>query len=213
MNNKKIKKYILLVGMLFFIPLTLLIVLGPLGKHNFSEPLYFGPSCDAGCESSDYQIPDFAFVNQDNQLINRDSLMGKIWVAAFVDFEDPNLPKITERLLIPNFKFRMEPDIYIICFDPNGYSDTAAVKKYLNQNLKYDDNRSKWQFLQGDSAAMDAFVRNGFLIQNLKSEAVFRLVDESGHIRGLYGNTEYHFENLMEDIAILNKKRKIKRGY
>ena len=199
--------------MLFFIPLTLLIVLGPLGKHNFSEPLYFGPNCDAGCESSDYQIPDFAFVNQDNQLINRDSLIGKIWVAAFVDFEDPNLPKITERLLIPNFKFRMEPDIYIICFDPNGYSDTAAVKKYLNQNLKYDDNRSKWQFLQGDSAAMNAFVRNGFLIQNLKSEAVFRLVDESGHIRGLYGNTEYHFENLMEDIAILNKKRKIKRGY
>lgn len=213
MNNKKLKKYILLVGMLFFIPLTLLIVLGPLGKHNFSEPLYFGPNCDAGCESSDYQIPDFAFVNQDNQLINRDSLMGKIWVAAFVDFEDPNLPKITERLLIPNFKFRMEPDICIICFDPNGYSDTAAVKKYLNQNLKYDDNRSKWQFLQGDSAAMNAFVRNGFLIQNLKSEAVFRLVDESGHIRGLYGNTEYHFENLMEDIAILNKKRKIKRGY
>lgn len=213
MKNKKLKKYILLVGMLFFIPLTLLIVLGPLGKHNFSEPLYFGPNCDAGCESSDYQIPDFAFVNQDNQLINRDSLIGKIWVAAFVDFEDPNLPKITERLLIPNFKFRMEPDIYIICFDPNGYSDTAAVKKYLNQNLKYDDNRSKWQFLQGDSAAMNAFVRNGFLIQNLKSEAVFRLVDESGHIRGLYGNTEYHFENLMEDIAILNKKRKIKRGY
>jgi cytochrome oxidase Cu insertion factor (SCO1/SenC/PrrC family) len=213
MNNKKIKKYILLVGMLFFIPLALLIFLGPMGKHNFSEPLYFGPNCDAGCESSDYQIPDFAFVNQDNQLINRDALMGKIWVAAFVDFEDPNLPKITERLLIPNFKFRMEPDIYIICFDPNGYSDTAAVKKYLNQNLKYDDNRSKWQFLQGDSAAMDAFVRNGFLIQNLKSEAVFRLVDESGHIRGLYGNTEYHFENLMEDVAILNKKRKFKRGY
>lgn len=199
--------------MLFFIPLALLIFLGPMGKHNFSEPLYFGPNCDAGCESSDYQIPDFAFVNQDNQLINRDALMGKIWVAAFVDFEDPNLPKITERLLIPNFKFRMEPDIYIICFDPNGYSDTAAVKKYLNQNLKYDDNRSKWQFLQGDSAAMDAFVRNGFLIQNLKSEAVFRLVDESGHIRGLYGNTEYHFENLMEDVAILNKKRKFKRGY
>jgi protein SCO1/2 len=213
MKNKKLKKYILLVGMLFFIPLTLLIVLGPLGKHNFSEPMYFSPTCENGCETADYQIPDFAFTNQDNQLINRDSLMGKIWVAAFVDFEDPNLPKITERLLIPNFKFRMEPDIYIVCFDPNGYSDTAAVKKYLNQNLKYDDNRSKWQFLQGDSTAMDSFIRNGFLIQDLKSEAVFRLVDESGHIRGLYGNTEYHFENLMEDIAILNKKRKIKRGY
>jgi protein SCO1/2 len=213
MKNKKIKKYILLVGMLFFIPLVLLIVLGPMGKHNFSEPPYFGPACDTGCVYSDYQIPDFAFTNQDNQLINRDSLLGKIWVAAFVDFEDPNLPKITERLLIPNFKFRMEPDIYIICFDPNGYSDTSAVKKYLNQNLKYDDNRSKWQFLQGDSAAMSSFVRNGFLINDLKSEAVFRVVDESGHIRGLYGNTEYHFENLMEDIAILNKKRKIKRGY
>ena len=213
MKNKKLKKYILLVGMLFFIPFTLLIVLGPMGKHNFSEPLYFGPSCDEGCETSDYQIPDFAFVNQDNQLITRDSLMGTIWVAAFVDFEDPNLPKITERLLIPNFKFRMEPDIYILCFDPNGYSDTAAVQAYVTQNLRYSNNKSKWQFLQGDSAAMDAFVRNGFLIQDLKNEAVFRLLDEAGHIRGLYGNTEYHFENLMEDIAILNKKRKIKRGY
>lgn len=213
MKNKKLKKYILLVGMLFFIPLTLLIVLGPMGKHNFSEPLYFGPACDTGCVSSDYQIPDFAFVNQNNELINRDSLMGKIWVAAFVDFEDSKLPKITERLLIPNFKFRMEPDIYILCFDPNGYSDTAAVQAYVTQNLRYSNNKSKWQFLQGDSATMDSFVRNGFLIQDLKNEAVFRLLDESGHIRGLYGNTEYHFENLMEDIAILNKKRKIKRGY
>jgi len=213
MKNKKLKKYILLVGMLFFIPLTLLIVLGPMGKHNFSEPKYYSPDCEEGCENSDYQIADFAFTNQDNQLINRDSLMGKIWVAAFVDFEDPNLPKITERLLIPNFKFRMEPDICIICFDPNGYKDTAAVKAYLQQNLRYDDNGFKWQFLQGDSAAMNSFIRNVFLIQDLKKEAVFRLVDESGHIRGLYGNTEYHFENLMEDIAILNKKRKIKRGY
>ncbi len=213
MKNKKLKKYILLVGMLFFIPLTLLIVLGPMGKHNFSEPLHFGPACDTGCVTSDYQIPDFAFVNQNNELINRDSLMGRIWVAAFVDFEDPNLPKITERLLIPNFKFRMEPDIYIVCFDPNGYSDTAAVQAYVTQNLRYSNNKSKWQFLQGDSASMDSFVRNGFLIQDLKNEAVFRLLDESGHIRGLYGNTEYHFENLMEDIAILNKKRKIKRGY
>jgi hypothetical protein len=107
----------------------------------------------------------------------------------------------------------MEPDICIICFDPNGYKDTSAVKAYLQQNLRYDDNGFKWQFLQGDSAAMNSFIRNGFLIQDLKKEAVFRLVDESGHIRGLYGNTEYHFENLMEDIAILNKKRKIKRGY
>jgi hypothetical protein len=107
----------------------------------------------------------------------------------------------------------MEPDISIICFDPNGYSDTAAVKGYVTQNLRYSNNKAKWQFLQGDSAAMAAFVRNGFLIQDLKNEAVFRLVDESGHIRGLYGNTEYHFENLMEDVAILNKKRKIKRGY
>ena len=199
--------------MLFFIPLALLIFLGPMGKHNFSEPLYFGPACDTGCSNSDYQIPDFAFTNQDNELINRDSLMGKIWVAAFVDYDDPNLPKITERLLIPNFKFRMEPDISIICFDPNGYSDTAAVKAYVTQNLRYSNNKMKWQFLQGDSAAMAAFVRNGFLIQDLKNEAVFRAVDEGGHIRGLYGNTEYHFENLMEDIAILNKKRKIKRGY
>jgi cytochrome oxidase Cu insertion factor (SCO1/SenC/PrrC family) len=213
MKNKKLKKYILLVGMLFFIPLALLIFLGPMGKHNFSEPLYFGPACDTGCVTSDYQIPDFAFANQYNQLINRDSLMGKIWVAAFVDFADPNLPKITERLLIPNFKFRMEPDIYIVCFDPNGYSDTAAVQAYVTQNLRYSNNKNKWQFLQGDSAAMAAFIRNGFLIQDLKSEAVFRAIDEGGHIRGLYGNTEYHFENLMEDIAILNKKRKIKRGY
>lgn len=213
MKNKKLKKYILLVGMLFFIPLMLLLILGPMAKHNFSEPLYFGPACDTGCVASDYQIPDFAFTNQDNHLINRDSLLGKIWVAAFVDFEDPNLPKITERLLIPNFKFRMDPDISIICFDPNGYSDSAAVKSYIDQNLRYDKDRSKWQFLQGDSASMSAFIRNGFLINDLKSEAVFRVVDESGHIRGLYGNTEYHFENLMEDIAILNKKRKAKRGY
>ena len=117
MKNKNFKKYIVLTGMLFFIPIFLLVVFGKLMNHQFGQPNYFGPECTTGCETSNYQIPDFVLYDQNNKLITRDSLFGNIWLAAFFDLKDPHISKITERLLSVNFKFKDKPNLCIVCIN------------------------------------------------------------------------------------------------
>jgi hypothetical protein len=54
-------------------------------------------------------------------------------------------------------------------------------------------------------------MKDAFFIQDIGSEARFRLVDTRGHIRGLYGNTEYHMQSIIEDIALLKKEVDVAR--
>jgi hypothetical protein len=53
---------------------------------------------------------------------------------------------------------------------------------------------------------MQDYIRDGFFVKDLRTEARFRLVDPNGQIRGLYGNTEYHIQDAIEDIALLKKE-------
>jgi hypothetical protein len=141
--------------------------------------------------------------------------MGKVWLAAFYNLNDPHLNKITERLLNVNFKYRNEPDIRIVVFSTDSDHDTPQLcLDYVNQNTRYNAFAHKWDILTGNPEAMSAYIRNGFLIQDLHNEALFRLVDADGHIRGIYGNTEYHFvggggdsiPGVIQDIALLKKE-------
>lgn len=50
-----------------------------------------------------------------------------------------------------------------------------------------------------------------FFIRDLSNEALYRLVDPIGHVRGLYGNTEYHMQSIIEDIALLKKEMDLKK--
>jgi cytochrome oxidase Cu insertion factor (SCO1/SenC/PrrC family) len=201
------KKYTVFGGILFFI-LLLVFSLGKCAKHQFKEPLFFGPNCLSGCEKSDFIIPDFVFTLEDNQIINRDTLFGDIWVAAFYSMNDANLSKITERLLNVNFRFRDEEDVRIIVFSENDSVSFSNATNYVSQLNRYNVNPKKWTVALAPVEPLKSFMRNGFGIEDSKNEALFYLVDMHGQIRGWYGNTEYHMEDLMEDIALLKKIKK-----
>jgi protein SCO1 len=206
------KKYIGLIGILFLFPLVLLIFLGKMGSHHFGTPQYFGPKELAGADTSDYVLPPFIFTNQDGESFSSDSLKGKIWVAAFYALSDTNAVKITERLLNVNFKFRNRKEIGIVAFSTHPELDTPnALKGYVEQVNRYNIEKDKWQFLTGQPSVMASFMRNAFLIEDIHNEAIFRLVDHQGQIRGLYGNTEYHMEDLMEDISAISKQIKVEK--
>jgi protein SCO1/2 len=205
--SKKWKKYIALGGMLFLFPLFFLLFFGKVLTHNFKTLPYLNPQSGVMVDSSAYAIPPFEFTDQNGAPFHSDSLKGKVWLAAFYSLNNPHLPKITERLLNINFKFRSEPDIRIITFSTDCDSDTPAkLKGYTDQLTRYNLDPGKWQFLTGDQQAMQAYIKNGFLINDLSNEAIFRLIDDKGQIRGLYGNTEYHILNAIEDIALLKKE-------
>src|SRR5690606_585507 len=139
---------------------------------------YYGPEARQGTEHSDYSLPDFAFINQEEKPYTRDSLMGKVWLAAFFSPDDPHLTKITERLLDFNWRYRDEPDILIVCFCTDCENTSARVmKQYIDQSTRYNGFPGKWQFLSGNYEAMQSYLHNGFLIEDISSEAIFRLVD------------------------------------
>jgi protein SCO1/2 len=206
-NSNKLKKYISLGGVLFLCPLLWLMFFGFAGKHNFRTLPYYGPENSKAVDTSTYALPDFAFTNQDGIVITKDSLKGKIWLAAFYNLADPNLVKITERLLNVDFKYKNEPELCIVVFSTDCDNDHQAARaEYIRSSSRYHTYPHKWDYLGGNNEAMQSFIRNGFLITDLTTQARFRLVDENGQIRGLYGNTEYHIQDAMEDMALLRKE-------
>ena len=218
-TRSKWKKYIGLAGMLFLFPLLWLVFFGVLSKHKFKTLPFLGPE-NTVAEDPNYRIPDFAFADENGNILTRDSLLGKVWVAACYSTTDEHIAQITERLLNINFKYRNEPDIAIVVFSTRCDNDTPeSAKTYIEQNTQYNAFGNKWKYLTGNQDAMQAYIRNGLLIQDLTSEAIFKLIDAEGHIRGEYGNTEYHFlggagdsiPGMVQDIALLKKEIDIRR--
>jgi len=125
---------------------------------------------------------------------------------------DEHIGKITERLLNVNFKYRNEPDIglVVIARKPDSLKQ-EQVQAYLNGLTKYNKFDGKWKFLMAEDSVVSKIEKESFFIQDLSKEARFRLVDTKGHIRGLYGNTEYHMQSIIEDIALLKKEVDIAR--
>ena len=217
-DSKKLKKYIGLAGILFLFPLLWLVFFGLMGKHKFKTLPYYSPS--GVTDSASYTLPDFAFADETGAIITRDSLLGHVWIAACYHLGDPHIAQITERLLNVNFKYRNESDIAIVVFSADcDYDKPALTQAYVNQNTRYNAFPNKWKILTGDQEAMQSYIRNGLLIRDRSQEAIFKLIDAQGHIRGEYGNTEYHFlggggdsiPGLVQDVALLKKEIDLQR--
>ena len=217
-DSKKLKKYIGLAGILFLFPLLWLVFFGLMGKHKFKILPYYSPS--GVTDSASYTLPDFAFSDETGAIITRDSLLGHVWIAACYHLGDPHIAQITERLLNVNFKYRNEADIAIVVFSADcNYDQPALTSAYVNQNTRYNAFPNKWKILTGDQEAMQSYIRNGLLIRDRSQEAIFKLIDAQGHIRGEYGNTEYHFlggggdsiPGLVQDVALLKKEIDLQR--
>jgi protein SCO1/2 len=205
-DKRKILKYTGLAGILFLFPLLWLILFGRFSSHHFGTCKYFGPDSLQGGIASNYYLPSFQLIDESGAPFSSDSLKGKIWLAAFYSIHDPNLPKITERLLNINFKYRDQKDIVIVSIETNPKPEEDEQRRnYVQNNTRYLKSRQKWKYLTGSQSAIDSLMHGAFFIQDLKKEALFRLIDPNGQIRGMYGNTEYHIDNAIEDIAVIRK--------
>jgi len=207
------KKYTLLIGVLFLFPLIWVIFFGVMGKHHFNTLPYFDAE---HLEGDTIQLPhhvlNVELMDENLNPFHLDQLNGKVWLACFYDLKDPHIGKITERLLNVNFKYRNEPDIGLVVISrkPKDLSQ-EEIQSYLKGLTKYNKFDGKWKYLIADDTIVDRIEKESFFIQDLSKEARFRLVDTKGHIRGLYGNTEYHMQSIIEDIALLKKEVDIAR--
>jgi len=213
MKTSNWKKYTLLIGVLFLFPLIWVIFFGVMGKHHFNTLPYFDAThLEGDTLHLEHKVSNAILTDENFQPFELNALKGKVWLACFYDLSDAHIGKITERLLNVNFKYRNEPDIGLVVISrkPDSLSKDQ-VQAYLKGLTKYNKFDGKWKFLMADDSVVTIIEKNSFFIQDLSNEARFRLVDTEGHIRGLYGNTEYHMHSIIEDIALLKKELDIAR--
>lgn len=175
-----------------------------------------------GNEKENHLIPSFEFLNQDSVVVNNKTYAGKIWVAEFFFSTCPTIcPKMNSQMsrLVKEMK-NLDSRLQFLSFSIDPNHDTPSVlKKYAEINNYTFEN---WDFLTGvqEEQIHDLGV-NSFLVHAGKGteeeggyahSGAFTLVDEQGHVRGVYqitngeGNKdEKEYKRLKKELKILLK--------
>ena len=174
----------------------------------------------------DYSIDDFSFINQDNDTITKDSLVGSIYVANFFFTSCPSIcPIMTRNMSYLQDKLSVFPNIRFLSHTVDPVNDTPdKLKSYVNlmQQKNININLSNWDFVTGDkdklyqsaanyfvNASVDSLAPGGFLHSEYfilidKQGRVRSGIDKNGNAVGAYdGTNEVQMKDLINDINVL----------
>ena len=174
----------------------------------------------------DYSIDDFSFINQDNDTITKDSLLGSIYVANFFFTSCPTIcPTMTRNMSYLQDKLSVYPNIRFLSHTVDPDNDTPEkLIKYVDlmQQKNISIDLSNWDFVTGDkdklyqsaanyfvNASVDSLAPGGFLHSEYfvlidKQARVRSGIDINGNIVGAYdGTNEVQMKDLINDINVL----------
>ncbi|MCB9292340.1 MAG: SCO family protein [Lewinellaceae bacterium] len=155
-----------------------------------------------------HQIPDFAFIDQDSQVVTNATFDDKIYIADFFFTSCPTIcPKVKKQMLRIYEKYQDEPRLMFLSHSIDPKRDTVGRLKTYSENLGVDTGR--WRFVTGnkdeiyeiaddymsiaveDPNAPGGFDHSGWLL----------LVDQDRHIRSYCNGTEPEkVDEFMKDI-------------
>ena len=155
-------------------------------------------------------VPEFEFVNSEQETITLNNLKGKVWVADFI-FTTCTMacPMMTGNMNIIHKKYKKNDDVRLVSISVYPEYDTPEVlTKYASQ---YDANTSRWYFLTGEESTVKRVIKDGFKIGDYEDiifhSEKFALVDKKGMIRAYYnGMKTEDMKKLKKDINILLKQ-------
>ena len=163
-----------------------------------------------------HEIADFTFTNQEGKEINNLSVDGKVYVADFFFTSCPTIcPIMKTQMLRVNEKFKDQPDFLILSHTLDPTHDTPELLKDFASKLGVEDDKT-WHFLTGDQEKIFEIGQTSYMTTAMADQAepggylhsgAFILVDQNGHIRGVYdGTKEDQVNRLMNDIPKLLQK-------
>lgn len=163
-----------------------------------------------------HEIADFTFTNQEGKEINNLSVDGKVYVADFFFTSCPTIcPVMKTQMLRVYEKFKDQPDFLILSHTLDPTHDTPKLLKDFASKLGVEDDKT-WHFLTGDQEKIFEIGQTSYMTTAMADQAepggylhsgAFILVDQNGHIRGVYdGTKEDQVNRLMNDIPKLLQK-------
>lgn len=192
-------------------------------KASDAEIPYYGEFTelvidDDGTERIDTtyrQLNNFAFINQDSQVVTADDFVGKIRVADFFFTSCPTIcPDMKKQMMRIYKRFEDNDNIVLLSHSIDTRNDSVPVlKKYAD---KMNITSSKWLLVTGDKnmiyniaeqhmvpAQRDEKAPGGYL-----HSGQFILIDGNHHIRGYYdGVKPEEVDQLMNDIERLHNEQ------
>ena len=224
--------------------LLLLLVVPPIiysyitkGYNNFIKLEIIG---EKDIEGNDHRIPAFSFVNQDNNIVNQDSMMGNIYVADFFFTTCPTIcPVMTKNMAYLQQKLSIFPNVRFLSHTVDPYNDSPErfleyVEEMKQNNVSID--LSNWDFVTGDideiyniaksyfvnvspdSLAPGGFLHSEYFVLIDKEGRVRSGIDKKGNVLGVYdGTRDSHMKDLVNDIKVLmaeyKRPKKTKRKW
>lgn len=149
------------------------------------------------------QVPAFSLTNQLNEVVTRDSLLGKVWVANFIFTTCPGPCLVMSRQMQKvQSLLRPEDNIYLVSITVDPETDTPSVLADYAGKLEADAKR--WFFLTGEPNKIFDLATKGFLLAVAEAQDAeaarengryihstkFALVDQEGKVRGYYEGTD-----------------------
>lgn len=137
------------------------------------------------------KVPDFEFVNQNNEAVSNSFYKNKVYVVEFFFTTCPTIcPIMTQNTVLLQNKFYGNPNFGIASISINPKHDTPEVMKaYAKEKGATMEN---WNFLTGDETSIFTFSNEGFKLYagvndevegGFEHSGLFALVDKEGYIR------------------------------
>lgn len=174
---------------------------------------------------NDHKIADFAFTNQNGEVITQKDYENTIYVADFFFTTCPTIcPKMTDNMVWLQNQLKSNPEVKLLSFSVTPDIDTPDVLKKYAQEKGVDDSR--WNLVTGDKKDIYYLARKSYLaVKTGKPEEMydmvhtenFILVDKNKRIRGFYDGTNLdqptddpktkNMKQLLEDILWLSENQ------
>ncbi len=179
-------------------------------------PYFNTPDFTPQWDRPTHQIPAFSFTNQNGETVTNESYSGKIYVADFFFTICPGIcPKLASSMSTLQATFKDDGDVLLLSHSVMPWHDTVEVLKEYAEINGVNDN--KWNLVTGDKEALYNIARNGYFADEDFTKTQdpekfihtenFILVDENGHIRGVYNGTlDIDIKRLIRHIEILKKE-------
>lgn len=217
----------------FYIILTLVIAMMSCQKSE-KKLAYVGVNIETNYDDNGklvidtlkHKIPDFALINQDNDLVTNEKLKGKVYVADFFFTTCPSICKTMSGNMVELQKMMSgTKDFHILSHSVNPEYDSPKILKEYAETM--GAKTINWDFLTGDKETIYSLGLKGYFAEAEESELepggflhtenfvlvdkhgyIRSRVDDNGNVKAVYNGTNSQDVKLLyQDIKTLLKEK------
>ena len=170
---------------------------------------------DATTLSALHRVGDFRLTDAHGRAVTRHDVEGRIYVASFFYTQCRTLcPDLRVQLTRVHDAFAGDSSVLILSHSVMPEMDDA--NRLAHYALRNGIDGGRWMLLSGDRAELTRLARDAYFVElgdttgntsgRLRHTETLVLVDEVGHIRGVYdGSLAYDVSQLISDIRQLRQ--------